>query len=189
MMKILQFQCPEMHLVWLIWILFIFTMVEFWYSIPLDAPRWLTLMNSIFKLVEEIFLDSRSLEWLILISFIFTMVDGNFEPRMTNFDIIHFHHGWRKLWNFVPLDAPRMTNFCSIRLHRARRKFWKSMPLDTPRMTNWYHLSVCLTEGKISSQNSVRDWDFWNLFWICWIYGIYFGFLRFLGLVLDFRDF
>ena len=40
-------------------------------------------------------------------------------PEMTNFDDIHLHHGWRKLWNSMPLDAPWMTNFDDIHFSGA----------------------------------------------------------------------
>ena len=57
-------------------------------------------------------------EWLILMVFIFTIVEENFEiqyPRSALndffFDDIHFHHGWRKFWNSLPLDATGIPNF------------------------------------------------------------------------------
>ena len=33
--------------------------------------------------------------------------------KMNNFADTHLHHGWRKLWNSMPLDAPRITNLYS----------------------------------------------------------------------------
>ena len=31
----------------------------------------------------------------------------------------HLHHGWRKFWNSMPLDATRMTNFVDTDLHQG----------------------------------------------------------------------
>ena len=43
---------------------------------------------------------------------------------------IHLHHGWRKFWDFIPLEALRMTYLGWIHFHRGWRIFWNFIPLD-----------------------------------------------------------
>ena len=84
----------------------------------------LILVIFIFTMVEENFEISYSqmpLEWLILVIFIFNMVEENFEfsPLEWLFGYFHLHHGWRKFWNFIPIDALRMTNFGTVLPHHS----------------------------------------------------------------------
>ena len=61
------------------------------------------------------------LEWLILVIIIFNMVEKNFQfsPLEWLFGYFHLHHGWRKFWNFIPIDALRMTNFGTVLPHHS----------------------------------------------------------------------
>ena len=56
---------------------------------------------------------------------------------MTNFVDTDLHHGWRKFWNSMPLDAPRRTNSDIIDLHQFSCAL---RPHSTVILSKCYHI-------------------------------------------------
>ena len=85
-------------------------------------------------------------------------------PWMTNFDDIHFHHGWRKFWNPMPLQMRRMTNLNIVYLHHYLRKFWNSMSIDAPRMTNFDKFIFILIEANFEIPFALMRFEWRRLY-------------------------